>query len=523
MKQILIEREPRTSVRAELRWVVESPNSGRPRVLKHAARRFSAFSLIEMMIAIVILGLGLVMTATMFPVAWTRARTLTEFTTERSIADSAESTLETLLHAAGPSTRIVNNVVTGNLEQVSILSAGSLAGDMFYSPVLHTLAGLRLPENEIHRCVLVPSDSRVHALNMENILAIGGIVVSENPWLIERNDPWRLGGTVDVCEPNYPFSDHPGFLGTEFCANRNAPPPQRYGPSSFYSAQVAVGSRLDPPATRPPPDSASPDVQQRWIENLTARRFAWAVFHRLPRIVGPDVRTLTTNQKAAFAAQAASASGSSRIFDMYIVTLRRSRPSNRYAVQDPLSAPDPNDRSVVASPLGLPASQDVVLPVAWRVQIEIPLNGLKSKHAPDGDPNAPTGVPTEVQVPPSGLQGNADARAMLAAMFPSGARFVDEVNGQVYRVTGRRENASGDTAFLTLDREILFEDVDDGDLRNNRPSLDADEFVRTVWVYPPPVDRSVGGDKSREAIPVFDGSSPVVGIDVHTMSVLPPG
>ncbi len=38
-------------------------------------RRVTAFSLMELMIGIVILGLGLVMVATMFPVAWTRART----------------------------------------------------------------------------------------------------------------------------------------------------------------------------------------------------------------------------------------------------------------------------------------------------------------------------------------------------------------------------------------------------------------------------------------------------------------
>jgi hypothetical protein len=93
------------------------------------------------------------------------------------------------------------------------------------------------------------------------------------------------------------------------------------------------------------------------------------------------------------------------------------------------------------------------------------------------------------------------------------------VNGQVYRVIKRRENAAGDTAFLTLDREIVVEDVDDSPEFGGDFALQADDVIRTVWVFPPAVDRSPGSDTA----PVFDGSSPVVGIDVRTVSLSPPG
>jgi hypothetical protein len=478
--------------------------------------------LIEMMIAIVILGLGLVMTATMFPVAWTRARTLTEFTTQRSVSASADSTLGTLLQAAGPSVRVV--VRPGeNPAQKLLLVAGSLAGDLFYNPVLHTDPDFSLPPNEIHRSVLLPGDTRVHALNIENISMTGGTVVPENPWRLERNDPWRIGQTADICEPNYPLSNYTGLLGKEFCANRNAPPPERYGPSSFYAPQVTVGARVYPPMTPLPPPTASPDVREKWNDKLSARRYAWAVLHRLQTLVGPDVSTLQTNQKAAFAARAADASGTTRVFDMYVVTLRRTQPSNRYAMQDPQFAPDPNDRAVVATPQALKSTEDVVLPAPWRVQIEIPRK-LNVRAAIPGGPNASTGVPTEVQFPPTGTTlGNPEQVSQFSQILPSGAQFVDEINGHVYRVTKRREGADG-YAFLTLDRELLWEEFDDGlndPFANPKPppDLDDDEWIRPVWVFPPAVDRSLADG----ALPVFDGSSPVVGIDVRTVSLSPPG
>ena len=67
---------------------------------RHSRR--AAFSMAEMMIAIVILGLGLLMVATMFPIAWTKARTLAEFTNQSSITEAASTTVRLLTRVARP-------------------------------------------------------------------------------------------------------------------------------------------------------------------------------------------------------------------------------------------------------------------------------------------------------------------------------------------------------------------------------------------------------------------------------------
>ena len=64
-----------------------------------------------------------------------------------------------------------------------------------------------------------------------------------------------------------------------------------------------------------------------------------------------------------------------------------------------------------------------------------------------------------------------------------------------------------------------MEDVDDSPEFGGDFALQADDVIRTVWVFPPAVDRSLADG----ALPVFDGSSPVVGIDVRTVSLSPPG
>ena len=74
-------RTSRASVPSSLSLL--SRQGPRTRATRRKAR--SAFSLAELMIAIVILGLGLLMVAGMFPVGWIKARELAEYTTSQSI------------------------------------------------------------------------------------------------------------------------------------------------------------------------------------------------------------------------------------------------------------------------------------------------------------------------------------------------------------------------------------------------------------------------------------------------------
>ena len=408
--------------------------------LPRVRRGRPAFSLLELMIAIIILGLGLVMVATMFPVAWERARQLSDFTVQKASLANAHAAASTLLKAAGPPGR--TSSFAGDLILLDASTAASNVGGW-------------------------ASDDWVHALNMENINADARQFVDERPWVIER------------------ASDLFGDLNTA-----------DLGPGSYQQKQIRFHQRLQPPARR----RDGVDVQQKfadpddeWDEGLDTRRFAWCVLHRLREPVADPNAT--------------------RSFDMYYVLLRRSQPTYRFAMQDPRSAPYPNDlNGGPVNPAALGPDQDLMFPVAWRVQVQFPpATDIVFKA------NA-TGVPTEITVPPPGVTRN---REQIVQMFQTGTLFVDEVKGYVFRVVRRRLTGDdADTAVLTLEREVFVEDLDlpAGDTRCDTCAIDqadAAELLRTVWVYPPPVEpRADAGEPL-----VFVGSPPVVDIEVHPLSL----
>ena len=68
-----------------------------------------------------ILGLGLVMVATMFPVAWRRARSMAEFTTQENVTKSAEVILQQIARADDESPGTTK---------------GSFAGTIIYHPIM---------------------------------------------------------------------------------------------------------------------------------------------------------------------------------------------------------------------------------------------------------------------------------------------------------------------------------------------------------------------------------------------------
>lgn len=461
------------------------------------------------MIAIVILGLGLVMVATMFPVAWDRARTLSEYTVEQSAAAGAQATLQALLRPAGHS--LVQYSVNPPLEELR-LTAGSLAGDMFFDPTLPA----RAPAPEQHKGVLIFSDTSVHALNMENILLTTRQPVTENPWDLE--DP----ADINIVQNRFPYPAARNYPDQNYPRNRGEGFPSHlfYGGDSFDQPQVRMGQRLYPPMEAPPV-VGEPDFDKKldqWNEKLDTRRFCWAVLHRLRSRVGPSPADPFFDQVR----KAAAAMGSTRSFDMYYVTLRRPRPTNRYARQDPaVGIPNPYDLTtniIPVSPEAMNSDADFVFPAAWRVQMEFP--------APPALPYAAdaTGIPTEITVPPAGITG--ETARMLVQFFPPGTQFIDEITGDIYQVVKRRiVDDKGEKSVLTLDREVVVENLDlpAGDPRCEDvvcvPGIPVlQELLRTVWVFPPAVDRSQSGS---EQTPLFDGPSPIVNIEVGTLSISP--
>jgi hypothetical protein len=484
-----------------------------------------------MMIAIVILGLGLVMVATIFPVAWDRARTLSDYTVEQAASSGAHATLSALLRPAGHSlVKVCPPPPTPCFEE-SQLTTGGLAGDMFFDP---TLVGPASPRPDWYKAILAYSDTSVHALNVENILFLSTVpvvaTVPENPWDLE--DPGGSFPTppvTQIVQGRFLNTDYPHPVNQR---NRGEPFPDPdrlfYGGDKCLTPQggtpqVRVWQRLYPPMTAPPA-APGPELDQ-WNEKLATRRFCWAVLHRLRTRVGPAPFapgvTPALAQSDELVREAAAAMGSTRTFDMYYVTLRRSKSTNRYARQDPTPARIPNPFSFVrpvqaVDPAALPSDQDMMFPVAWRVQMEFRTPLALSASA--------TGIPTELPMPPARITGAT--AAMLVQMFPGGTQFIDEITGTVYRVVKRRiVDDKGEQSVLTLDREVFLEDLDlpfgdprcvDGDCTSG--ALLAEELLRTVWVFPPPVDRSQSGG---EQTPTFDGPSPVVNIEVATLSISP--
>jgi prepilin-type N-terminal cleavage/methylation domain-containing protein len=269
--------------------------------------RRRAFSLVELMIAIVLLGLGMIFVATLFPVAWTQARQMNEITAMPAVTKAAETTVRLLARVDG------RNV-----------SGSSFAGDSVWLYPNELPMG---PPEWVPQPITMGALQRVHALNVENILVSPREIVAEQP-----SDRDRLDG-LDIDVPAI------AGWGRDFVEEK-----------LFTSPQVRLESRLHPPLPRPRNSLLFTDADPEWDDLLSTRRYLWAVLHRLRnQIVDEDQR---------------------REFDVFYVMLRRPQPTSRYAQQDtnPLRVPSPTDPMAVA-PAPLPPENDCMFPVPWRVQV----------------------------------------------------------------------------------------------------------------------------------------------------------
>ena len=483
-----------------------------------SSHRLAAFSLVEMMIAIVILGLGLIMVATMFPVAWDRARTLSEFTVEQTITANVRTDLAAMLRPSSvvrayeDRGRFYLQPRTLPASPALVLGGGDFAGDLFYDPTVSTLSfRMDYPARQ-HLAVISYSDTRVHALNMQNMLAVPkgatNEFVAEDSWKLERvSAPFCTQTSFShLLDPTVDVSVVEDFAAKSFCTPR-----------------LSLNQRLHPPLP-PMPDVPGAELDQ-WNERLSSRRFCTAILHRLRSHVGTPQPTLAPNaaQSEYIAMQAAAAISGPRTFDIYYVMLRRPQSTNRYARQaddQPDSLPDPYNRSHVTFAGPRPVEEDVAFPVPWRIQVEF-VDSAANRMTSRIDPARAKalGVPTEITVPPEKIR-SAQVASVYFQMFQAGSRFIDEASGALYRVTKQRV-VSETEAVLTLDREIPAEEIDDGEVHwvpgQNPPQiqLEDDELIRTVWVFPPAIEGRDG------TTPIFSGPSPVVDIQVGSLTLSP--
>ncbi|MCP4591150.1 MAG: prepilin-type N-terminal cleavage/methylation domain-containing protein [bacterium] len=475
-----------------------------------AVRRASAFSLAELMIAIAILGLGLLVVASMFPIAWSKARDLSQHTAATAVAEAAAITFEQLARVDGAS---------------ECLNYTSFAGDY----VVETKAIIiptGLPHSSFNKVPVdakAPSDTYVHPLSMENALMdvppSGGVspVITEGTWLL-------MDGSRSGSDDLYWLDVHMD-LGT-VCGGEGT-----RGDILWYDQpQVLFHQRVHPALAPYPVGGSDPELQE-WQDRLETRRYAWAVFHRLNEPILHPTPPATSAQHARFIRERRAAARTPRQFTLYYVTLRRN-PGQRFCRQDEDAAA--TSGSNIALPHTVGNLNDVMFPTPWLVPLVVPqvVGGSRALNYRDNTLSTqkdvvPRGLPTEVLV-----EADLNAGDDIREFFPPGTWFIDSVNGETYRVTKRRlsDAGFGDSRFvgnmtspvealLTLDREIFVDDLFDPGVSIDPPYNQVPGTVpvasRRVWVFPPAIERV---DSTTWLV---QGASPVADVNTRFKVIYP--
>ncbi len=482
----------------------------------------------EMVFAIFILGLGLLFTSSMFPIAWFKARDVFETTNTQSCTAAAQNAFHRVSEVNGPNPLSTN--------------ASTFFPDDWFPA----------DRNDPTKPIVFPN-TRVHAMNLGNYKA------EPHCGTFETDDLNIGGDDVPVGSSSWNLSDQLTYwMGdSAYVSTVIAPVLIK---NRFYTASTFARDRLFPPMEeRPDPaDSTLDRARALWDEQFAGRRYCWSVLYRFSRMYGPDVSidpldpfnqvigmncaaALPTTQCTEAIEEVRQSLAKPRELTVYYVTLKR--PDNaRYAKQEGLigaggAATWDNSRRL-DHPRALPITSDVLLPSPWRFEASlttVPAIG-----------EAPTGIPSEIRVDDS----------LLADILIPKTVLIDERNGQIYRVTQRR-NVTGNFAsvVLVLDKEYtssevhrpnytLFpkrydgpeslhenwqnkwewieRDCDNLDLTDGTDPevsgcldiIEDEPEKRYYWVFPPPVDL----ERAGSGVPVFSGSPPVV--DIQTRQVV---
>lgn len=488
-----------------------------------------AFSMTEMVFAIFILGIGLLFTSSMFPIAWTKARDVFEATSTESCAKAGEGMFMRTSKVNRPtdieSPPFDNPVPDSTFFPNDWFS--TLPGDL----------------NSIKQPFVFPT-TRVHTMNLGNIKA-------EMPFAndnMELDDLKGGGELMPVGDNGWRLSDQLAYWMGQPVEVQTLTMPDDMDRAYFPNAPAHT--RMSPPMTARPDPIANPPAAALWDEQFAGRRYCWSVLYRFSRMFGPDPDPsfgLTSPPPLQFLAPEADvlkAMAEPREMTVYYVTLKR--PANaRYARQQGLVGNGSSatwDNAVhMDQPRAMTPDMDVLMPAPWRIEASL--------LSPPDFGELPKGIPSEIRV----------TDIVLADMLAPKTTLIDERNGQVYRITQRRETSVPATAVLVLDKEYTVRDVrrapyipfpstyndleanwlsewewekrncDELDLNNfdaGDPKFDARKACRDFanteanpekryyWVFPPPVEAA----RAALGVPTFAGSPPVV--EVTTRQVM---
>ena len=489
-----------------------------PRRGRSPVARRSAFSLAEMMIAVVILGIGLLITSSMFPIAWYKARDVAEFTNVTAATDAADVSTELFFKTA----------------PYASWQSRFFPGD-WYPPISFSTAA------DDSDATLFP-DTHVHAYNLGNYL-VG--------YLEEEVDPFEPTETIMVSDQTWTLDD----ILYDSLSDPNVV--QNVKANELYLAEIKPNARVVPPIdARPTPDDADDVLDNLWYEKFNNRRYCWSVLYRFSDMPGIDgnvtdspwfgCRQIVTGCDTA-ATQLRDRLNGSRRLSIYYVTMKRPVGA-RYARQVGYTRVGASGSWPVTArldqPRARPPAEDVLLPSPWRIQATL-LTVPADREA------VPTGVPSEIAVDDE----------VLFSMLQVDSTLIDDRTGQVFTITARRdvENQPNQAVF-TLNAEYTGRDIyaadytpfpaDAGPFSLPRTALnvnwiaywdfqhclrdkdcsdpdstnfDLDTYwedepeIRTYWIFPPPVEAT----RLSNGVPLFEDSQPVVGVEVRQMVIEP--
>jgi hypothetical protein len=478
----------------------------------------------EMVFAIFILGLGLLFTSSMFPIAWFKAREVAEVTTAQS---SAAAGRDAFMRVAK-----INN--ESDLGKVAPDTPSTAFFENDWTPAI---PGVPLEP-------LVFPNTRVHALNLANYLA-------EDRFAIEEQDDIEGGSALmPVADNSWRLSDQLAYtLGNNSVALASLWQSIPVVENRIYVTKTSPQDRLVPQMNSVRPNPIDTAAVALWDEQFEGRRYCWSVLYRFSDMYGPDPDPNWAGppipiQNNPTMDQLAGSLKQPRSVTAYYVTLKRPDEA-RYARQVGIDGSSGvwNSSSRMHQPRALPSNKDVLMPSPWRVKaslVTVPDYGV-----------GVTGIPSEIRV----------NDIVLANMLSPKTILIDDRNGQVYRITQRRDTNDQAIVVLGLDKEYSYRDIylprhetfpandvafeenwtreweweklacDELDLNDTSDpivnqcrsisvfgnSYDDLRKDRYYWVFPPPVEAVRAGT----GVPIFAGSPPVVDIETRQVVLRP--
>lgn len=461
------------------------PATARPRSLplpisrpRHA-RTPRAFSLIELLIAVMILGIGITLVATVFPVAIAH----TQQTVQQSIAPSVADTAVAILKAKLDTWRDAN-------------------GD----GIVRTAGPRELVPTQPQEASDWPDDL---PRALPGCLSDTDITANEVYYPIPALNMWRPAAFADAA--NWELLQNPAFGPTDPVFGENWLPlaaiiplphsPYPFGMNCPYTS--GFGAAPDLPYRINPLDRAYPTVPTTWasgepmdlwvdrsldptlplgvLQRLNRRAFSWSAFAR--RLGNPD---------DAFPDVAP------REFSVVIAVHFRADPASRFPAQRTQTG-DFRDLSRPAPTAGDGSDNqapDGIFPQPWLVFF-------------DADDN-PATLDTDYGF------GRIQCHPAAARLLPPGAIFVDLENGEPHTVLTRTIDEARNIAILTL---APIDTTDDPNRPNGITGVSdymEDHFRRVnntfpladfAWVFPPPVI-----DRSNPARTIYAADAPVIAV-----------